>query len=227
MSIVTRANKAGSGTPNYVPNTTILSDEVNLDFNTLYDDYDGNITDANIAVGANIDGAKLANQTITGAKLVNETITATQLADDAVTTVKILDANVTTAKLAIGASERQVRAGVFTPTTVTGAESAPLVTVGPFAYVGAPVHVDVAWIARVIWPGGGGTTIVRLKRNGTEVGQWIFQGLAAAVVTDTLPMMPFEEIPPAGTYTYTVTVQTTGGATFAVDASILHIVEVA
>jgi hypothetical protein len=44
----------------FVPNTLIQSAQVNADFSTIYNDYNGNITNANIAPGAAIDPAKIA-----------------------------------------------------------------------------------------------------------------------------------------------------------------------
>lgn len=44
----------------FSPNTTILSASVNSNFTTIYNDYNGNITNANIASGAAIAHSKLA-----------------------------------------------------------------------------------------------------------------------------------------------------------------------
>lgn len=72
MSIVAKPNT-------FSANTTISSSKVNDNFDTLYDDYNGGITAANLATGA---------------------ITTAKIADANVTTDKIADANVTNAKLA-------------------------------------------------------------------------------------------------------------------------------
>lgn len=45
----------------FSPNTTILSAAVNSNFTTIYNDYNGNITNANIAAGAAIALSKLAS----------------------------------------------------------------------------------------------------------------------------------------------------------------------
>lgn len=48
------------------PGDTILSAETNSNFNTLYDDYNGNITNANISASANIGDTKLAQISTAG-----------------------------------------------------------------------------------------------------------------------------------------------------------------
>lgn len=68
----------------FSPNTTISSSQVNSDFDTLYNDYNGGISAANLATGA---------------------VTTAKIADANVTTAKIADANVTNPKL--------VNSGVF------------------------------------------------------------------------------------------------------------------
>lgn len=59
MALVTRPNT-------YSPGQVIASASVNADFNTLYNDYNGNITNANIASGAAIADTKLAAITTSG-----------------------------------------------------------------------------------------------------------------------------------------------------------------
>lgn len=57
MATITRPNSYTSG-------TTIQSSQVNADFNTIYNDYNGNVTNANIASGAAIAASKLSLGTI-------------------------------------------------------------------------------------------------------------------------------------------------------------------
>lgn len=72
MGLISRATKAGSGTGNYAPNTTAKSSEVNVDVNTLFTEINGNLDDANIKSGADIDSSKIdlssisQNMVITG-----------------------------------------------------------------------------------------------------------------------------------------------------------------
>lgn len=67
MSTIARGAKAAGGL-NFTPGTTILSYEVDTDFNTIYNDYNGGILNININGSANIDPTKvdnLASQTTT------------------------------------------------------------------------------------------------------------------------------------------------------------------
>lgn len=67
----------------FSPNTTISSSAVNANFDTIYNDYNGSISAANLAANA---------------------ISTAKIADSAVTTAKINDAAVTNAKLSLGAA---------------------------------------------------------------------------------------------------------------------------
>jgi hypothetical protein len=49
---------------NFTSGTTIQSAQVNSNFDTIYNDYNGNITNANIATGAGIDLAKIAQTSL-------------------------------------------------------------------------------------------------------------------------------------------------------------------
>lgn len=64
MSSITRANKTASGTKNYLASSKIKSSEVNADFNTIYDDYNGSINNDNISASAAIAASKLDLSTI-------------------------------------------------------------------------------------------------------------------------------------------------------------------
>lgn len=65
----------------FSPNTTISSSQVNADFDTLYNDYNGSIDASNLATSA---------------------VSTAKIADSAVTTAKIADSNVTAAKINFG-----------------------------------------------------------------------------------------------------------------------------
>lgn len=60
MATISRPNS-------YTANTTIEPSQVNNDFNTIYNDYNGNITNANIAEGASIAQSKLNLTSLSGA----------------------------------------------------------------------------------------------------------------------------------------------------------------
>ncbi len=88
----------------FSPNTTMSSSQVNSNFDTIYNEFNGNIAAANLATGA---------------------VTTAKIADSNVTTAKIADSNVTTAKIADGAVTPEKRAGgyavgTFSWTTGTG-----------------------------------------------------------------------------------------------------------
>ena len=82
MSIISKPNT-------FSPNTIINSSEVNSNFDTIYNDYNGNVAAANLATGA-----------VTTAKIADANVTTAKLADANVTTAKLADASVTSLKLA-------------------------------------------------------------------------------------------------------------------------------
>ena len=59
MATISRPNS-------YTTNTTIEPSQVNDDFNTIYNDHNGNITNANIAADAAIDESKLSIANLSG-----------------------------------------------------------------------------------------------------------------------------------------------------------------
>lgn len=62
----------------FSPNTSISSSQMNANFDTLYNDYNGGISAANLATDA-----------VTTAKIADANVTTAKLADDAVTAAKI------------------------------------------------------------------------------------------------------------------------------------------
>lgn len=69
-------------------NTTISSSEVNDNFDTIYDEFNGNIAAANLATDA-----------VTTAKIADSNVTTAKIADSNVTTAKLANSSVTNAKL--------------------------------------------------------------------------------------------------------------------------------
>lgn len=63
MGIVTRPVKAvgGSGGTSWIAGTDLYADELNADIDTLYTEFNGLITNANISSAAAIEGSKLAS----------------------------------------------------------------------------------------------------------------------------------------------------------------------
>lgn len=63
----------------FSPNTTISSSQVNSNFSTIYNEFNGNIAAANLATGA-VTTAKIADSNVTTVKLADGAVTATKLA---------------------------------------------------------------------------------------------------------------------------------------------------
>lgn len=78
----------------FSPNTTASSSEVNSDFDTIYNEFNGSIGAANLATDA-----------VTTAKIADSNVTTAKIADLNVTTAKLADAGVTNAKLATTTGE--------------------------------------------------------------------------------------------------------------------------
>ena|SRR5437899_6905940 len=93
MAIITRPIKTGGGT-DYVAGNDELAAEFNADANTIYTDYNGNITDANCSLTMGLQGTKLAD--------APNGIPTAKINDLAVTTAKLNDGSVTAIKLGAG-----------------------------------------------------------------------------------------------------------------------------
>lgn len=72
----------------FSPNTTISSSQVNANFDTLYNDYNGSISAVNLATGA-VTTAKIADSNVTTAKIADSNVTTAKIADDNVNAAKI------------------------------------------------------------------------------------------------------------------------------------------
>ena len=178
--------------------TTILDSEVDGDIGGIYDDYNGNIDNSNIAGSAAIAGSKL--------NLTNE-VETTDLVDQAVTTAKLDDGAVTRAKLGTaGYGTAVCSSGTYT----TEAEVASVAITG----TGGPVTLLADCAASVILVGTSGKTITwRWKRDGTLVcGTTVtLSGPTATSVQVPAPVPPcVDAAPSVGAHTYSVTVETTG-----------------
>lgn len=66
----------------FSPNTTASSSQVNSNFDTLYNDYNGGISAANLATDA-VTTAKIADSNVTTAKIADDAVTAAKLDSDA------------------------------------------------------------------------------------------------------------------------------------------------
>lgn len=69
-------------------NTTISSSQMNSNFDTLYNDYNGGIAAVNLATDA-VTTAKIADLNVTAGKLASNAVTTAKVTDDAVTSAKL------------------------------------------------------------------------------------------------------------------------------------------
>lgn len=187
MSIVSRPTKTGGNTT-YVDevaanNKIIKAAEVDGDFNTIYNDYNGNVTNANIAPTAAIATSKLAvdggittghlaDNAVTSAKIADGTIVAADLANDAVTTAKILDGAVTLAKMAVGSAVRYAEGPNDETTQVVTTIEGDVLTFAARTPAGATAITTVSANingALTCTSAGGLQVSIRLKRNGTTI----------------------------------------------------------
>lgn len=100
----------------FSPNTTISSSDVNDNFDTIYNEFNGSISAANLATGA-----------VVTAKIADDAVTVDKIADNAVTTSQILNGAVTANKLGTGATNTTVA----TSETTTSSSYVALATAGP------------------------------------------------------------------------------------------------
>lgn len=98
MSIINKPNE-------FVAATEANASEVNANFDTIYDDYNGNITAAN-----------LATDSVTTAKIASEAVTTAKIGADAVTAAKVADAAIFPVNLATGLSGSTWAWQSWTPT---------------------------------------------------------------------------------------------------------------
>lgn len=121
----------------YTASTTILSSEVNDDFDTIYNEFNGNISSANLASNS-VTTAKIADSNVTTAKINDNAVTAAKLADDSV-----FPANLNSANSASGSSWAWAS---WTPTW-TGTGSNPAIGNGTiaaaYAQIGKTVHFRI------------------------------------------------------------------------------------
>jgi hypothetical protein len=79
---VTRGTKSAGGT-DFTDGTTIVTDEVNVDFNTLYTLVNGNIDTANIATDG-VDSAEIAADAVEASELANDSVASANIIDSTI-----------------------------------------------------------------------------------------------------------------------------------------------
>lgn len=187
----------------FSPNTTASSSQVNANFSTIYNDYNGGISATNLAAGA-----------VTTAKIADSNVTTAKIADSNVTTAKIADSGVTAAKLAtnailLGYAARtsDVTMSSATPALFTGLSSTVTIPAGgrSVKITGYAPYVTVAAVTSVeltIWDGtvGSGTQLAKASAT-QDTNTYRVQPIVMAVVT-----------PAAGAKTYNIGIASSGAA---------------
>ena len=102
---------------------TASGTEVEAEFNKLFNVINGSLDNANVASGANISGAKLADSTITGDKIIVSSVSGTKLTDNTVNTSKMLTDTITLAKIATGVMTKVVIQTATGATAMTASSS--------------------------------------------------------------------------------------------------------
>jgi hypothetical protein len=208
MSLVPRFIKPVSGTRDYIPDTTILSAQVNKDFNDLYDNYNGGITDANIATGANINGQKLLLLSVDSAQLAPNAVTTTKIDDGAVTTAKLAQ-NATTPVFAVANANPSLTI-VDSPQTVL---TLPSVTTRGGRVLLTGTIVLMYRQARNVAV----TATLKILENATLLAQYDYNFVTADLpdivfTTIPIPSPNFAYAPVAGTYVYSITAELSAAA---------------
>jgi hypothetical protein len=211
MGLISRPAKEG-GAFSYVAKvalgfTKILAVEADADHDTIYNEFNGNITNANIADAAGILRSKLI---LTGGILTAD------LADRAVTGPKIaLLAILKEHVAALGAGVGNVTGGLSfgSPANAETTLASVVITTkgGPVALVGGGVRLSV----QVTGASPAGTLIWRWYRDGTPIGLFAdnLNGVTGSFVRVPVPgPSMIDTAPSAAAHTYALSVQTGGTA---------------
>lgn len=206
---------------------TILNAEVDGDFDTLFGDYNGNITNANIATNANIDCDKIADGTCgtgqigSGAVCVDEIgascVGSAEIINDTILNEDIFSgAAIAGSKLAVGAAVRQLVVGACVPGVVAGATETGVATVATITTTGGTVLLQPNCGFSYRFSTGTGLVRWRWKRGATTLATIdqpvISSGAALALVTLPTTAPHWIDQPAAGTYIYILTAEVTDGA---------------
>ena len=191
-------NASGLGTAAYA-NGSVTGPKIATGTITSGNILDGTIVDADVNAGAAIKGSKLANS------------------PDGITTTKINDLQVTTAKLAIHASRPFVTcSSVSAGTSVGAGVTTTVLTAIVTTRGGNVVGVGNTALTWVTLGGGSGTAIVRWLRTGSSlsgsIGVSRYSMVHDGAEASAFPGHGFYDTPGAGTHTYTLELELTGGS---------------
>lgn len=195
MALITRPLKIGGNTT-YVAevaggNTIIRANEVDDDLGTIITDYNGNVTEANLADNA-VTSAKLAPLAVTSAKIA---------------------VNATMHGITFGAFAAGTYTGPLTNQVIC--TMVPLTTRGGrvLLFGAGTMTYNVTSVAADF--------IMRLKRGSTVLltQTFSFQAAGSAQCLVALPTPMFVDSPAAGTYTYTIEVDNPASVLYVGNAS--------
>lgn len=157
--------------------TVISSSEVNDNFDTIYDEFNGNIAAANLATSA-VTAAKIATDAVETAKIKDLNVTTAKIADGAVTSEK-LDATILVRAYRNAAVSYSTEADIVFDTEVLDLGSDFNTTTGIFT-APVPGHYLVYVQARGTNLGDGETLNLRLYFNGVATSLTTVVGASAA-----------------------------------------------
>lgn len=234
MSTITRVTKVGSGTTEFAPGTTILSNEVNTDFDRIYQDYDGFIDNTNIAAAAGIVYSKLnlSNSIVNSDINTAAGIVGTKLADAPLGIInsKINDGAVNLRTIGIGQTIRGAASALSTPGSLTfpftdtPVSSVGLTTQGGrvFVYGEVTIMVVIDTTVPVVLgiPGGLLTCVFKMDGTTLDSRDYSFAGPTGMAIPIPTMMTTLLAAAAAHTFTFEVAGTLTSGAAHTVIPSI-------
>lgn len=240
MATISRPTKTG-GTDRYTTEVlagfdTIKATEVDADLDRAYQTIN-TLDDANIIVGANINGNKIATGTLPGAKLASGSITDAQISASAniqgtkiaagtitntqispaagIVGMKLANATIAAINMANGAVLRQVVTAA--PLAAQDFQGETSVVTFPAVNIHAGAHVVIAgnWALAIRHQNLATTAIVSMfaKRNAvpftasTSLVQFVTGGVIQTIIPYPPPFVVDMNVP-AGFYTYNITLLT-------------------
>jgi hypothetical protein len=217
MAQIVRVTKAGSTDGNYVTGTTIRSAEVNADINGIITVVNSQIANDNIANGAAIAYAKLA---LTGSILNADIATSAAIVGS-----KLASQTITTDRIAIGNTTAYFTAGAVGFVNYLTTTETTVASTGGFTSRGGPIYLfSPGMVGQIVGTAvaASPTLTIRIRRGGTEIVNVNFAVGLPAIANSTFPIIApaYVDVPGAGTFTYTLTIQLSSVANLTTIASV-------